>query len=182
MRRQSYVEKHARTLASLAAAITMLLVAGCTSGKPAPDFTLLTYQGQAALGGGQTATFSSLLHKKPIVLNFWAGQCPPCRAEMPDFEAASQKYKDQVLILGVDVGPFTGLGSREDGRNLLKELNITYPAGTTEDSTVPTKYGVLGMPTTVLIKPDGIIIRTSLGHMTAAQIEAAIQELLKASS
>ena len=100
---------------------------------------------------------------------------------MPDFEKMSQKYKGQVLIVGVDVGPFTGLGSREDGRNLLKELGITYAAGTTDDSTVPTRYGVLGMPTTVLIKPDGSIIRTSLGELSADKIEAAIQELLKAS-
>ena len=166
------------TLVALLAILLSLLA--CTRTKQAPDFSILTYQSGDVLNA-QTLQFSSLLHGKPIVLNFWAGQCPPCRAEMPDFERMAQKYKGQVLILGIDVGPFTQLGSREDGRNLLKELNITYAAGTTDDSTVPARYGVLGMPTTVLIKPDGTIIRTSLGKLTGEQIEAAIQELLKAS-
>lgn len=157
-----------------------LVISACSRGKQAPDFPILTYQSGGVLNA-QTLNFSSLLHGKPIVLNFWAGQCPPCRAEMPDFERLSKQYKGQVIVLGIDVGPFTQLGSREDGRNLLKELNITYAAGTSDDPTLPKQYGVLGMPTTVLITPSGQIIRTSLGHMTGEQIEAAIQDLLKAS-
>ena len=53
------------------------------SGDLAPDFSMVMYQGQD-LVGGQEINFSDLLGERPIVLNFWAGLCPPCRAEMPD--------------------------------------------------------------------------------------------------
>jgi len=45
---------------------------------------------------------------KPVVLNFWGGSCPPCRAEMPDFQAALIEFGENAIFLGLDVGPFTG--------------------------------------------------------------------------
>ena len=168
--------------AVLLAALLAITVFGaaCKSEGKAQDFEIITYQSGGVLNT-QTLRFQQLLKDKPIVLNFWAGLCGPCRKEMPDFEAAAKKYQGQVVIVGVDVGPFTGLGSREEGRNLLKELGVTYPAGTTGDRTVTAKYNVLGMPTTVFIKPDGTIVRRFLGDLDAEDIEQYIQELLKKS-
>ncbi len=158
----------------------MAFAAACSGDKTATDFTIIAYHGQEALGG-ETVQFSSLLGKQPVVLNFWAGLCPPCRAEMPDFQALSQKYQGQVLIMGVDVGPFSGLGSEADGRKLIQELGITYPTGTTRDSTVTRRYQVLGMPSTFFITPDGIIVQKSLGYLSRQQMEEAFQKLLKTS-
>ncbi len=80
------------------------------------DFRVTVYQGSETLGG-EVLQFSDLLAQgKPIVLNAWAGLCPPCRQEMPDFEAVYQEFGDQVLFFGLDVGPFTSLGTSEDGR------------------------------------------------------------------
>lgn len=149
------------------------------SGKEAPDFLITVYQGEGVLGG-KTVSLSQL-RGKPLVLNFYAGNCPPCRAEMPDFQAVYQQYQDKVLLMGLDVGPFTGLGSREDGQKLLRDLAITYPAGTTLDSTVPAKYGVLAMPTTVSINQDGTILRKALGQLSRQQINILFEELLRAS-
>ena len=53
----------------------------------------------------------------------------PCRAEMPQFQAFHEEFKDQVTLLGIDLGPFTGLGSHEDADELLQELGVTYPDG-----------------------------------------------------
>jgi thiol-disulfide isomerase/thioredoxin len=64
-----------------------------------------------------------------MILNFWAGQCPPCRAEMPQFEAFHDDFKDEIMLLGVDIGIFTGLVSHNDAESLIRELGITYPAG-----------------------------------------------------
>ena len=147
-----------------------------------PDFRLTAYQGEGALGGPEV-NFSQVLAKgKPVVLNFFAGQCPPCRAEMPDFQKVHEKFQDRVLILGLDIGPFVGLGSRDDGKKLLRELRITYPAATTFDSNVVRVYRVLGMPTTVFITPQGQLVKNHAGILVRSQMEQFVDELLRAST
>ena len=122
------------------------------------DFEIVAYQ----TGGGLTAErmqFSAVLdHGKPVVLNFWAGLCPPCRAEMPEFQEVYDEYSDRILMLGIDLGPFTGLGNSEQGRALLSELGVSYPAGTTEDANVVAHFQVLGMPTTLFVTADGGVV------------------------
>lgn len=121
---------------------------------------------------------------KPIALNFWAKQCPHRRAEMPDPQEFYESYKDEVNLLGIDVGQFTGSGNRRIAAGLLKEINITYPAGYTGDGSVASKYKVVSMPTTVFINPDGTIFRTwsgilnvdILNRLTSAMINQAAKE------
>jgi thiol-disulfide isomerase/thioredoxin len=145
------------------------------------DFEISVYQGEDALGG-QSVRFSELFAQgKPVVLNMWAGLCSICRAEMPDLQEAHATYGDDVLIIGIDVGPFVGLGSREDGLALLDELEITYPAGTTPDATILREYRVLGTPSTYFFKPDGEVIDRWNGLLSDAQLHSKIDELLKAS-
>ena len=63
---------------------------------PRPNFTFEAYQG-ADLVGGETVQFSQILAAgKPVVLNFWAAQCRPCRVEMPEFDHAWQAARDRV--------------------------------------------------------------------------------------
>ena len=125
---------------------------------PAISFPMVMYQGADAVGG-ERVELSAALGDKPIILNFWAGLCPPCRAEMPDFQAFYEEYGDRVLLLGIDVGEFTNLGGREEARELLNELGVTYPAGYTEDPSVMQNYRVLGMPSTIFIDGGGNIVR-----------------------
>ncbi len=126
------------------------------AGYEAPNFFFTMFQGAEAVGGGKM-DLHSLVGPKPIVLNFWAGLCPPCRAEMPDLQEFDEEYKDRALLLGIDVGQFFGLGSQDDAKDLLKELGVTYPAGFTNDADVIKDYRVLGMPTTIFIDTDGAI-------------------------
>lgn len=147
----------------------------------AADFEFSAYQGAEKLGG-ETVRFSEILDQgKPVVLNFWAGLCPPCRLEMPDFQEVYEQFDDQILLVGVDVGPFTALGSREDGRALLEHLGVSYPAGTTFDPAVLSDYKVLGMPSTAFITPDGEILRTWTGLLTKGKMVELVEELLQAS-
>ena len=122
------------------------------------NFSFTLFQGQDRLGA-EKLDIDQILGK-PIVLNFWAGRCPPCRAEMPDLQEFYEGSKDEVTLLSIDVGQFTGLGSRRDARNLLKELEITYPAGFTGDGGVVREYKGAGMPTTLFITSDGTIFDT----------------------
>lgn len=145
------------------------------------DFQVTLYQG-AELADGEQVMFSELVARgQPVVLNFWAGLCPPCRLEMPDLQAVSDEYEDRILLFGLDVGPFTGLGTREDGRALINSLEITYPAGATDDGNIMREYEVRGMPTTYFILADGQVFDTWTGLLTEAKLAEIVDEMLAAS-
>jgi thiol-disulfide isomerase/thioredoxin len=145
------------------------------------DFLIEVYQGAEVLGGEQVLLSDVFASGKPVVLNFWAGLCPPCRLEMPDFQAVYDEYGGQVLFFGLDVGTFTSLGTPEEGRALLYELGVTYPAGTTSKASVMVDYRVIGMPSTFFLTPSGEIIRTWSGLLTKDKLSELIDELLTAS-
>jgi thiol-disulfide isomerase/thioredoxin len=145
------------------------------------DFPVTVYQGEEILGGTEVNFSEALKDGRPVVLNLWAGLCPPCRLEMPDFEAVHGQFGDEVLLFGLDVGPFTSLGSSEEGQALIQELGVTYPAGTTTDAEVVRAYELIGMPTTYFIKPNGEIHRQWTGLLTEDKLAELIEELIEAS-
>ena len=147
-----------------------------TAEKTGPNFEFILYQGAEELGSGDLDLHQ--LQGKPLVLNFWAGLCPPCRAEMPDFQEFYDEYGDRVTLLGIDLGRFTQLGSIEDAKALLEELDITYPAGYTDDNTVIREFKVLGMPTTVFLNADGSISSVWGGVLTADTLRERADQLL----
>lgn len=148
-----------------------------SSGGLASDFVITMFQGEDVVGG-QEVSLHSLFGEKPIVINFWAGLCPPCRAEMPDLQEFNQKFQGRTLLVGVDLGQFTGLGTEQDARNLLTELELTYPAGSTSDPDVIRDYKVLGMPTTIFIDRDGKIFNKWTGALNGAFLEEKTLEML----
>jgi hypothetical protein len=93
---------------------------------------------------------------------------------MPDLQAFYNDNKDEVALVGVDIGQFMGLGSKRDAEDLLKELSITYPAGFTNDRGVIRDYKVLGMPTTVFINPDGTIFDRWTGALNREVLEQKV--------
>lgn len=150
--------------------------------KLVSDFELIAYQGQAELGGDIVRLRDLLSQGKPVVLNFWAGLCPPCRVEMPDLQEIYEEYGDRILLVGLDVGPFVGLGSQADGQALLAELGVTFPAGTTTDDNVVRDYALLGMPTTYFISPEGELIETWTGLLTKGKMVELVEQLLEATA
>ena len=102
--------------------------------------------------------------------------------ELPDFQRLyTGSAKDKFFLIGVDVGPFVGLGSRDDGKALLRELKTTFPAGTIFSADEFRRSGIFGMPTTVFITADGKILRKYTGSLTRDQMATFLGELLKAS-
>ena len=152
-------------------------VSSTGSGDLAPDLTVSMFQGQDVVGG-EKDTLSGLIGGRPIVLNFWAGLCPPCRAEMPDLQEFNEDFQDRALLLGVDLGQFTGLGNTDDAKKLLSDLAITYPAGFTSDSDVIRNYQVLGMPTTIFIDREGRIFNRWTGALNKNVLIGKTQEML----
>ena len=140
------------------AVLAVVLVACSTSpGEPAASFEFTLFQGQEQLGEGVQNL--EQLEGKPVVLNFWAGLCPPCRAEMPDLQVFHEEFSDQLTLIGIDLGQFTGLGIQQDAKDLLEELGVTYPTGFTNDSSVVGNYQILGLPVTVFIDADGTVFK-----------------------
>jgi len=148
------------------------------NGNLAPDFEFTLFQGESVLGDGDRTLRLSDLQGKPVVVNFWAGLLPPSRAEMPDLQEFYKEFVDRVTLIGIDLGQFTGLGSVQDAEDLLEELEITYPAGFTNDASVIKKYRILGMPTTIFIDANGVVFKDWRGALNADVLRAQANAML----
>ena len=160
----------------LLVAIT-LLAAACSqqSGPvdPAPDFELTLYETETRQAG-ETLRLSDL-EGKPVVLNFWFPSCPPCVAEMPEFERVFQNHKSySVEFVGVQL---VGIDTAEDGQNFVSEVGVTYALGPDEDDII-TKYKVNGFPMTVFIDKDQNIVRRWQGVLNEEKMEEILSEIL----
>ena len=164
--------------ASVLALALLLACGGPAGGDVVADFPMTMYTGIEAVGG-EEINFSDL-RGQPIALNFWAGLCPPCRAEMPDMQEFYEEYRQDILLVGVDVGPYAGLGNSDDARALLESLKITYPTGATSHETVMQDYKVLSMPTTVFITPSGMVFRKWSGPLNKEKLAEITREMLAA--
>ncbi len=142
------------------------------------DFAISLYQGESVLGGTDVQFSDLLALGKPVVLNMWAGLCPSCRAEMPDFQTVYEEVGDDIVFFGLDIGPFTGLGDREDALALIGEVGVTFPVGSTDRAEVVSAYVVLAMPSTYFIRPDGSIFESWSGPLGASDLREKVAALL----
>ncbi len=175
-------------LAALASCTVLLTACGELSPptSPAPkttgpaDFALVAYQGADVFGGKQSNFAKVFDQGKPIVLNFWAGLCPPCRAEMPGFQKVAIELSGKVQFVGIDIGPFVDLGSHQDAIKLYTQLGIHYPLAYAVDSSPVQLFGVQGMPTTVFLTSSGSVVDEETGIVTEDQLRTIIQKKLLA--
>ncbi|GIK37156.1 MAG: hypothetical protein BroJett011_09890 [Chloroflexota bacterium] len=139
-------------------------------GQLAPDFTLKTL-------AGDQLTLSSL-RGQPVLLNFWASWCPPCRLEMPDLVRVYETRRAEgLVILGVNV---TFQDSTSGAQAFVDEFKITFPTLLDETGRVTTDlYRVRGLPTSVFINPKGLITRINLDPMTSGQMDEFIGEIVE---
>ena len=139
-------------------------------GKPAPDFTLPTLDG--------TQVSLSQLRGKPVLINFWASWCLPCRDEMPELVRSYEAHKvEAFVILGLNL---TYSDSLPDVQAFVSEFNMTFPVLLDEDGAVAERsYRIPGVPTSIFINRDGTIERIQVGKMTGQQIDRYVEEILK---
>ncbi|MDP9418625.1 MAG: TlpA family protein disulfide reductase [Actinomycetota bacterium] len=109
---------------------------------------------------------------KPVVLNFWASWCVPCRKEMPAFQAVAEQVSDRVAFVGVN-----HQDSRRLAVDLLADTGVRYPSGYDPGGKVAAAYGLFGMPTTLFISPEGRILERRTGEMSRQDLERAIERL-----
>lgn len=139
---------------------------GITVGNRARDFHLESLHGEQV---------SLSDYKGSVVLvNFWATWCAPCRAEIPDFEAAYQAHKDDdFVVLGINVEE-----SSRDVEAFVRELNVTYPVLLDEQGKVMNEYRGLGLPMSLLVDRDGVIQVRHMGILTANQLQEYLDKSL----
>jgi thiol-disulfide isomerase/thioredoxin len=113
---------------------------------------------------------------QPVILNFWASWCVPCKAEMPALQRAYEEHRDEgLVVLGVNQ---TFIDDLDAARDFVNELALTFP--NVRDDTENTSeglYQVMGLPTSVLITQDGEIAHKQIGQMTDMQIDTFSRQL-----
>ncbi len=134
--------------------------------KPALDFRLSSQNGAEFLLSEHLGN--------PIVINFWASWCQPCRVEAPVLERTWRRYRDQNLVL-------VGVNIQDDQRPasaFIREFGITYPNGPDVDGIITIDYGVIGLPVTFFVNRNGTVERRWVGAIDEATAEAWVAELI----
>jgi len=156
------------------------LMPGDDQPRQAPDFEL------RLLGGGTLS--SEDLKGRPVVLNFWASWCIPCREEMPAFERMWDRYRDEgVHIIGVNLKD-----SERGAQEFVDEVEVSYPIALDLKGALASDLGVQGLPQTFFIGEDfrfekisagqaveGGGDRVVFGAINEERLEEKIQELLR---
>lgn len=151
---------------------TVILTEAPIVGHLAPDFTLTTPQ-------GATVSLTDFVDRdgdsgRPVVLNYWASWCGPCRIETPELQNASLKFKNQVAFLGINQGE-----SVQTVTEFGLSYGLTYPLLVDEDNTVNRTYGINGLPTTVFIDRKGVVRELFVGILNQAVLEDRLKRLLE---
>jgi thiol-disulfide isomerase/thioredoxin len=119
----------------------------------APDFTLSDLDGNPVSLADYSGT--------PLLVNFWATWCPPCRAELPLIQQYQDQYAGDFVVLAVD-----GAETAEDVRSFVEPQGYTMMFLLDTDYAVAELYQVRGFPTSVFIDADGVIQKVHIGELT----------------
>lgn len=132
-----------------------------------PAFQLTTLDGRAVT--------SEQLRGKVVLVNFWATWCPPCRVEMPGFQAVYDRNQSRgFVVLGIS----TDASGSERVRTFLAEHQITYPVAMASASVVQAFGGANVLPTSFLIDRQGRIRNEVRGVFASMALERAVDHLL----
>lgn len=157
-----------QTTALNAAAPNAPNAAGWGVGSPAPEVELEDLYGKTVRLSG--------LRGKPVLVNFWATWCAPCRIEMPLIQAKYIEYKETrgLVVLGVNVQEDAGIDAV---RQFVSELNLTFPVLLDGDGRAESAYNVVGLPTTFFVDRRGVIRALRIGAMSEQSMDEQLQKI-----
>lgn len=138
-------------------------------GSAAPDFSL------PDLSGDRVNLQNVIRSHNVTVLNFWATWCPPCRAEIPEFNQFYQKYNRQhVAVVGVNLQE-----KPEDVRSFVRTNRMNFTILIDRDGKVGNTYQIYAIPTTFFIDSQGIIRGKIEGSTSMSVLESKVNAILK---
>jgi thiol-disulfide isomerase/thioredoxin len=168
----------AGALACFAAALVLLLAAGLPSraaysGQISPAGQLVAPEIGAFAPPWRAPTLTSTvdlqaLRGAPVVINFWATWCVPCRVEMPELQAFHEA-QPAVPIVAVNLGE-----SRELIVDWVSRLGLTFDIALDADGSIASLYRLRGQPSTYVVSPGGVITAIFYGPTTRQSLEAAL--------
>lgn len=148
--------------------VTSVAAGPAEVGAPAPDFTL------PGLDGGTVAL--SDYAGRPVVVNFWASWCNPCRKEFPLLDRARAEHADDGLeVVGVSYRDIAA-----DGRAFAESQGADWPLARDPGGRLATAYGVRAIPQTFFVDADGTLVSRVFGITSAEDLEAEIAKILPA--
>ncbi|MDF2680209.1 MAG: TlpA family protein disulfide reductase [Brevibacillus sp.] len=136
-------------------------------GYLAPHFTLTGLDNQVYKVDGKRT--------KPVILNFWASWCGPCRMEAPDLQRLHEKYKNQVDFYGVNA---TNNDSPEAAAAFVQAYKLSFPIPMDVAGTVSNRYLIQAFPTTYLVDTQGVVRKKIIGMIDSATLELELRKLL----
>ncbi|MGQ0826698.1 MAG: TlpA family protein disulfide reductase [Actinomycetota bacterium] len=110
---------------------------------------------------------------QPVVVNFMASWCVACQAELPRFQALSEKLDGKVAFVGLALQD-----TPEDARALVARTGVRYPVGLDPDGALFSAFDGRAMPTTVFLDADGRVVERFSGELTAEVLETNVREVL----
>ena len=135
-------------------------------GEPAPAFSLVAIDG--------STTSLADLRGRPVLVNFWASWCPPCRGEMPDLDRVAAEYRDQgLVVVGVDLEE-----DREPVVRYAQTLGLQLTLLLDQAGAVATRYNVTGLPTSYFVDRDGLVRDRNVGPLTPKGLRTRVAQLL----
>jgi peroxiredoxin len=138
------------------------------AGEAIPDFELPTLDGQLVR--------LSALRGSPVVINFWATWCGPCKQEMPLLVEQYNWNKGKGLrVLAIDT---LANDNVEDIRAFAEKFNMNFDVLVDEKDAVAGGWNVMGLPTTFFIQPDGTVAKVHVGQLTPDQLKENIKLIL----
>ncbi|SFS46064.1 TlpA disulfide reductase family protein [Paenibacillus sp. 453mf] len=141
---------------------------GAKAGMLAPSFQLNGMEeGTYEVGGKR---------EKPLMLNFWASWCEPCKMEAPTLNHISAAYKDELDIYGINV---TKYDNEKDAAEFVDTFHVNFPILMDTDGAIYDLYKGMAFPTNVLIDENGVIQEVILGILSEEELENKIKDLLK---
>jgi DNA-binding beta-propeller fold protein YncE len=119
------------------------------------------------------------LRGKVVLLDFWTYGCINCMHILPDLRRLEQKYRDELVVIGVHSAKFTNERNADNLRHILVRYDIDHPVVNDADFRIWREYGARAWPTQVLIDPEGYVVATASGEGKGDAFDRAIAAVIQ---